>query len=118
MFVSRIAFLPSILFSTRIPAEPHAADVLTIVPFLALARELAALFAPVSPRPEFRSNLEGTLIAEARQQAAQFALLPVMVESRDGGDRRWVKGAAAAAAVGSAVSLAGIVVYVLRRRAA
>ncbi len=117
MPVSRIAFLPSILFSTRVPAEPHAADVLTIVPFLALARELAALFAPVAPRPEFRMNLERTLIAEARQQAAHSALLPVFVETRDS-DWRWVKGAAAAAAVGSAVSLAGIVVYVLRRRAA
>lgn len=112
----RIAFLPSIVFSTRVPAEPQAGDMLTIMPFLALARELAALFAPVTPRPEFRADLENMLIAQARQQAARSALLPVAMDARDGGERRWVKGAAAAAAVGSAVSLAGIFVYVLRRR--
>jgi hypothetical protein len=86
---------------------------LSIMPFLALAREVAALFAPVAPRPEFRSDLERVLVAQARQQAAHAALIPVGIET---GERRWVKGAAAAAAVGSAVSLAGIVVYVLRRR--
>ena len=116
MFVSRIAFLPSILFSARVPAAPQAGDMLTIMPFLALARELADLFAPVAPRPEFRADLERMLIAQARQQAAQAALFPVAIDAREPGERRWVKGAAAAAAVGSAVSLAGIVVYVLRRR--
>lgn len=116
MFVSRIAYLPSILFSTRVPAEPHASDMLSIVPFLALARELAGLLAPVAPRPEFRADLERSLVAAARQQAAQTSLIPMFIEPRESGERRWVKPAAAAAAVGSAVSIAGIVVYVLRRR--
>jgi hypothetical protein len=90
---------------------------LSVVPYLALARELAALFTPVSPRAEFRVGLERTLIAEARRQAAETMLVPIAIESRDGGERRWVMvSAAAAAAVGSAVSIAGIVVYVLRRR--
>lgn len=116
MLVSRIAFLPSILFSTRVPAEPHAGDVLTIAPYLALARELAALLAPVAPRSEFRADLERSLVIAARQQAAQTSLIPIIMEPRESGERRWVKPAAAAAAVGSAVSIAGIVVYVLRRR--
>jgi hypothetical protein len=117
MFVSRIAFLPSILFTARVPAEPQAGDMLTIVPFLALARELAGLLSPMTPDAEFRAELERNLIAEARHRATQDVLMPAF-EPREGGERRWVKGAAAAAAVGSAVSIAGIVVYVLRRRAA
>ncbi|MCU0509015.1 MAG: hypothetical protein MUC34_11575 [Anaerolineae bacterium] len=117
MSVSRIDFLPSVLFSTRVPAESHAGDMLSVVPYLALARELAALFTPVAPRPEFRADLERTLIADARRQSAESVLFPVAIESREGGERRWVMvSAAAAAAVGSAVSIAGIVVYVLRRR--
>ena len=92
---------------------------LSVVPFLALARELGALLVPVQPRADFRTELERSLLAQARQQNAQARLVPVLVEGRDGLERRWVvvgAAAAAAAAVGSAVSIAGIVVYVRRRR--
>lgn len=115
MSVSRIALLPSILFSTRVHAEPHPGDTLSVVPFLALARELAALLVPLEPPVDFRTDLERSLVAEARRQSAQTRLVPVTIETREGLERRWVVGAAAAA-VGSAVSIAGLVVYVLRRR--
>ncbi len=115
MFGSWFAFLPPMLFTTRTPAKPQAGDVLSVMPFLGLARELATLIVPVSPATQFRDDLELSLTAAARQQRARLALagydavdLPV---EREGFERRWVIGAAAAA-VGSAVSIAGIVAYV------
>ncbi len=115
------AFLPTLLFSTRTPATPQPADLLTVVPFLSLARELAALLIPLQPSPQFRDDLEHSLVAAARQQNARVALSgydpygQVSLE-REGFERRGVIGAAAAAAVGSAVSIAGIMAYVWRHR--
>ena len=90
------------------------------MPFLSLARELAALLLPLQPRQQFRDDLERSLIAAARQQNAYGVLAghnyPQVVRVEQGADRRWVIGAATAAAVGSAVSIAGIVAYVLRHR--
>ena len=116
MSVSRTAFLTSILFSTRAPAETAASDTLSVVPFLTLARELAGVLTPLEPSAEFRAELERTLLAEARQQSAQARLLPLTIDTRESPERRWMVGAAAAAAVGSAVSIASIVVFVWRRR--
>lgn len=114
---SVLALLPRLLFSTRTSATPQTADMLSVMPFLSLARELAALFLPVAPAQQFREDLEQSLRTAAYQQNARAALIgyaepgAVSVE-REGFERRWVIGAAAAAAVGSAVSIAGIVAYV------
>jgi hypothetical protein len=119
MFGSFFAFLPQVFFATRTPAMPQAADVVSIVPFLSLARELAALLIPLQPRQQFRDELERSLIAEAHRQSAYGALARynnAQIVRVEGTDRRWVIGAATAAAVGSAVSIAGIVAYVLRHR--
>ncbi len=87
------------------------------MPFLALARELAALLLPMTPAVQFRDDLERSLVSAARQQNTQAAFATPdrsgdVTGERDGLERRWVLGAAAAAAVGSAVSIAGIVAYV------
>ena len=109
---------------------------LTLAPLFVLAREIAGLLVPIKPRPEFRGELHRSLVTEGRQQQAQRLLdLPApgvrvqtpelqRIPDRVWGwisqetnvlpmDRRWVLGAAA---VGSAVSLAGILAYVLSRR--
>lgn len=117
---SSFAFLPRLLFTTRTPATPQPADMLSVVPFLSLARELAALLVPVRPAQPFREDLEHSLIVAARQQHARAALvgynqLDAAPMEREGFERRWVIGAAAAA-VGSAVSIAGIVAYVWLHR--
>jgi len=75
MLVSLFAVLPQVLFTTRTPAAPNAGDTLSVMPFLALARELAALLLPVQPRPQFRQDLERSLMAAARQQSAHNALI-------------------------------------------
>jgi len=100
---------------------------------LALTRRLSDLLVPVRPRAEFRAELQRSLLASARQQQAKqvlalpthavAALRPATSDpsripgwaSLEGimGDKRWVWGAAAA---GSAVSLAGILTYVVRRQ--
>ena len=91
---------------------------------------------PINPRAEFRRELHRSLVAEARRQQAQ-RMLAISSSAPAGiltgpqglpdrlidwisqetsalpGDRRWVLGAAA---VGSAVSLAGILAYVLHHR--
>jgi 2-methylisocitrate lyase-like PEP mutase family enzyme len=91
------------------------------MPFLSLARELAALLLPIQPAQQFRDDLEHSLVAAAHQQNARAALNgydpygAISIE-REGFERRWMIGAAAAAAVGSAVSIAGIMAYVWRRR--
>jgi hypothetical protein len=111
------------------PAEP-----LNIYPFLALARELSALLLPIRPRAQFRVDLHRSLVASAQRQQAQMLMT---LTAQDGaappalpqqqvekyaarlerelgqGSIRWVVGAAA---VGSAVSLAGILAYLVRRR--
>jgi hypothetical protein len=120
MVVRRLILLLPILLSTRTFGMSRSGDVLSLVPFLSLARELAALLLPVQPSPQFRADLERSLLAAAQQQNARFLRFPppaTFAGTRfDGFERRLVIGAAAAAAVGSAVSIAGIVVYVLYRR--
>ena len=109
--------------------DASTATVLTVAPFLALARELAALLAPVHPRPAFRAGLHRSLVIAARRQQAQAALA-ILPPSTDpalagrlpdrmadliapiGVERHWAVGAAA---VGGAVSL-GILAYLLRHR--
>lgn len=104
-------------------------SILTLTPFLNLARDLAALLAPIRPQPNFKAALGAHLIDAARQLYAQQALeirmpaqqLPPDSEFdwRDiisfGRERRWVVGAAA---VGSAVSVAGLglLAYLWRQR--
>ena len=101
---------------------------LTLAPYLALSRDLSALLTPAPPDDRFRAQLYGSLIDHARRRQSQPLLLPLMEEDPETGiprrvvrwvtnvpgqDRRWVWGAAA---VGSAVSLAGLVTYVWHRR--
>ncbi len=122
MAVSRLVLPSRILLATRAPGLSRPGAVLSVVPFLGLARELAALFVPVQLRPQFRADLERSLLAAARQQNARAAMAGFASPATLGGarfdafERRWVIGAAAAAAVGSAVSIAGIVAYMLYRR--
>jgi hypothetical protein len=109
---------------------------LAITPFLLIAQEVAALLLPLAPRVEFRQSLHRSLVQQARRQQAQSLLdlaeplrTPFVPEGqslpyRVAGwiteeaasfdmDRRWVFGAAA---VGSAVSVAGILAYMLSHR--
>jgi hypothetical protein len=110
-------------------------NALVLVPLLLLAREIATLLVPIKPRSKFRQQLHHDLVGEARRQRAMDLLsipyptpLAPAAETdrlrrmRDWisqetsslpSDRRWVLGAAA---VGSAVSLVGILAYVLRHR--
>lgn len=100
---------------------------LSLTPYLELARDLAALLVPRHVRPEFKQSLEVGLLAEARRQYAlrQLAIgdsgsiqprgpleawREVLLESNE---RRWMIGAAA---LGSAVSIMGIVAYLWRQR--
>ncbi len=106
-------------------ADNHAT--LTLTPYLELARDLAALLVPQHLRPEFKQSLEASLLVEARRQQALRQLAighPTMAQPRptleswrdlllEGADRRWVIGAAA---LGSAVSIMGIVAYLWRQR--
>jgi hypothetical protein len=101
---------------------------LTLTPYLALSRDLSALLIPVALDDQFRAELYHSLVDRARRQQFQPSLLPLTeadpetgisrrvvrwVSTVPGQDRRWVWGAAA---VGSAVSLAGLVTYVWHRR--
>jgi hypothetical protein len=102
---------------------------LTLSPYLALSRDLSVLIAPVRMREEFRAQLYNSLLDHASQQRASVRLPPLSASEPTAGiparfarwviavpgqDRRWVWGAAA---VGSAVSLAGLMTYVWHRRA-
>lgn len=96
------------------PAAPAAEAVLPLAPLLSLTRDLAALFAPVRPRAEFRAALQRDLLAAARQQAARERLITTDSAAAPGGEgRRWLWGAAT---VGSAMSLMGIAALVWRQR--
>jgi len=101
---------------------------LSLVALLDLSRELSNILVPVQLRPEFREELYGRLLVEARrQQALQMLALPIgslaLEESRTMSlrahlgygpeGRRWIIGAAA---VGSAASLVGLLAYVRIRR--
>jgi hypothetical protein len=103
---------------TKAPGAPVArtsSAVVSLAPFLALARELAAEIVPVRLRMEFRDELQRELMAAARQQYARDLLIwstPAAPRTRT--SRRWVWGAAT---LGSAVSLASIVTaYYMRHR--
>jgi len=100
----------------------------SLVALLDLSRELSNILVPVQPRPEFREELYGRLLVEARRQhALQMlalpAVSPALEESRTMSllaylgygpeGRRWIIGAAA---VGSAASLVGLLAYVRSRR--
>lgn len=100
---------------------------LSLTPYLELARDLAALLVPRHARPEFKQSLEASLLAEARRQHALRELAisdPSSLQPRgtleawreallESGERRWMIGAAA---LGSAVSIMGIVAYLWRQR--
>jgi hypothetical protein len=116
--------------------EQYPGAVIYLAPLLEVAREVAALLVPIRPRPIFRDELYRSLVATARRQQAQEALaIPTAglmgvnfspqllgrvnewagqgLEELGDVDRRWFVGAAV---VGSAISLAGIVTYVLYQR--
>ena len=104
----------------KIPAAPVqrvSADIVSLAPFLALVRELAAEIIPMRLRVEFRDELQRELLAAARQQYARDLLIwstPIAPQPKN--SRRWVLGAATVG-LGSAVSLASIVTaYYLRHR--
>jgi hypothetical protein len=106
------------LGETKAPAAPvkvAPSDVVSLVPFLTLVRELAAEIIPMRLRVEFRDELQRELMAAARQQYARDLLLwttPNPLQTKTA--RRWVLGAAT---LGSAVSLASIVAaYYVRHR--
>ena len=93
--------------------------VLSLAPFLALVRELSALLLPARPRPAFREALAESLLVAAKQMCALQALdiaAPAPQGSQAGAigrERRWVIGVAA---VGSAVSVAGLIAYLWHQR--
>jgi hypothetical protein len=103
------------------PSEVRGArassTIVSLAPFLALTRELAAEIVPVRLRTEFRNELQRELAAAARQQYARDLLIwsaPVPAKPRS--SRRWMWGAATVG-LGSAVSLASIVTaYYMRHR--
>ena len=117
------------LRDTSTQSKTDEGRMLTIAPFLSLARDLTVLFAPAPMRPAYRTELEQTLMTAARQLAAQRTLdiqspsvemassyrewAAGMVQPvTDRMDRRWLMGAA----VGSAFSLAGLMALVWRQR--
>jgi hypothetical protein len=89
--------------------------IVSLAPFLALVRELAAEIIPLRLRVEFRDELQRELMAAARQQYARDLLIwsePARSQGRS--SRRWVLGAAT---LGSAMSVASIVAaYYWRHR--
>ncbi len=105
----------------------HNIPTLSLAPYLNLARELAGLLVPVRPRPEFKQALEESLLIEARRRHALENLAitgPASAQHRgpleawrdallENPERHWVIGAAA---LGSAVSVMGIVAYLWRQR--
>ena len=97
------------------PVKPASNSVVSLAPFLALVRELAAEIIPIRLRVEFRDELQRELMAAARQQYARDLLIwstPAPAQTKT--SRRWVLGAAT---LGSAVSVASIVTaYYLRHR--
>jgi len=109
-----------------LPGGASPAATFSLAPFLRLRRELADCLVPVRPRPEFRAALYRDLVEAAHRQHTRqaLALTPHNADPwsdlqeqagewlSDAVNRRWIVGAA----VGSAVSLAGLVAFVLRQR--
>jgi hypothetical protein len=89
----------------------------TLWPLLSLARKVKDALAPVEPDPAFRENLRLGLLAAARQRLASRlgskSQRPVHLFRR-----RRKEILIGAAALGSVVSVAGIVAYWLHARAA
>jgi hypothetical protein len=80
------------------------------VPFLGLVNELASILTPVKPARAFRRDLGDQLVASARQQRAYQNL----VGDSGSHNEKWLWWGAAA--VGSAISVAGVVALVVTRR--
>ncbi|MFZ1402098.1 MAG: hypothetical protein WAW03_03340 [Anaerolineae bacterium] len=98
--------------------DDHAQDYLAlfaevrhdIAPLLRLARDLAAWLRPVKPRAAFRQDLHRSLVASGyRQLSHSLALEPLDHDTR----RDWML---SAAAIGSAVSVVGVLAYLWRSR--
>lgn len=98
--------------------EKHTDDYLVLfpelrselAPLLQLAYEVAAALKPVRPRPAYRSELHQALVNTGYHQPVQdpTALVNIPEIRRD-----WVLGAAA---LGSAVSVMGVIAYIWRTR--
>jgi hypothetical protein len=103
--------------AVSVPVSRTSSGIVSLAPFLALARELAAEIVPVRLRIEFRDELQRELMAAARQQYARDLLIwstPTPAQAKT--SRRWVLGAATLG-LGSAVSLASIVTaFYMRHR--
>jgi len=90
----------------------------TLQPLLALARKVKDALAPVEPDPAFRENLRLSLLAAAHQRSASRlsstkSKRPVRLFRRH---RKEIL--IGAAALGSVISVAGIVAYWILARAA
>jgi hypothetical protein len=107
-------------------------QVVSITPYLALARELSALYVPVQMRPEFAVALDAEIRAVARERYAEDFFRSAVGENQhryrdrvmgylqpvsDRMDRRVVLGAAAlGSAAAVSVSIAGLLAYAWRQR--
>lgn len=74
-----------------------------------LARRLQRALRPVEPTPAFRAALHASLVASARRQEVEYAPSWAVLHKRH---------LLIGAAVGSTLSLAGVLAYVLHRREA
>lgn len=101
-----------------IAGESHTDDYLVLfpelrselAPLLQLAYDVAAALKPIRPRPAYRSQLRQALVnAEHRPPLQDPTALVNIPEIR----RDWVLGAAA---LGSAVSVMGVIAYIWRTR--
>ena len=77
-------------------------------PLLATAGRVKEVLAPVRPEPAFREDLRKGLMAAARQRQAQVVVAP------QGGRGRGIL--IGAAALGSVISVAGLLAHLLRSR--
>ena len=89
----------------------------TLQPLLALARKVKNALAPVEPNPAFRENLRLSLLAAAHQRSvSRLSLKPQRPVHLFRSHRKEIL--IGAAALGSVVSVAGIVAYWIHARAA
>ncbi len=79
-----------------------------LVPLLSLARYLQHVLVPVHPSAQFRESLRAGLLTAARQR------IPVAAAGGTAWRLQW-EWIVGAAAVGSAVSLAGVAAFLIRR---
>ncbi|HEY63876.1 MAG TPA: hypothetical protein G4O02_04840 [Caldilineae bacterium] len=79
-------------------------------PLMELARELAEVLQPVRPREAYRAHLHRGLVEAAQRKLARQAAAghPQRIPRR-----QWMLGAAA---VGSAVSVLGVIAYLIHSR--